>query len=117
MHEGQVSEDEWAEIQPDIHFNSGNPPALPDGRDLAASMAAVDLGGSRNHASQADSRHVDWAHAAQEITGDPFEEARQVAIRRAPVRLEPASEEEEDEPKKVAYVVYEGRDLGVFYNW
>lgn len=112
VHEGPVSADEWAEI-PDNVFDDPGPQAFPD---LAAGMATVSIDNGGCLTSQASAGHSDWAQVAEELVGDPFEDARQVAIRRAPVQLEPGPEGTV-EKRKVAYVVYHGRDRGVFYNW
>lgn len=45
----------------------------------------------------------------------PFDEAREVERRRAPRRGSQAAPRRRDE--KVAYVVFNGRKLGIFYNW
>lgn len=48
-------------------------------------------------------------------SNDPFDEAREVERRRAP-RGE-SYNDPGPKPKKVAYVVFNGRSLGIFHNW
>lgn len=114
VHKGPVSAEEWAEVS-DLFFDDIDSQSLPD---LAAGMAEVSMDNNGQRTLKASTGHSDWAHVAEELVGDAFENAREVAIRRAPVQLELTAEgATERKDRKVAYVVYHGRSVGVFYNW
>lgn len=52
-----------------------------------------------------------------EATADAFDDAREVERRRAPHSSSQVSHGINKKPFYEAYVVFNGRDLGIFYNW
>lgn len=56
-----------------------------------------------------------------EATVDPFDAAREIERRRAPHapggNLEATPRGKTKKPSYAAYVVFNGRQLGIFYNW